>query len=373
MQRPNYHLLLQSILNKSLKLSLDRQDNLEQVYASGNGDIAEFLQENLLWQGTVPPQKARRYKLPKTLPPILRKALKVNGINSLYSHQARCLQAIRKDKDVIITTDTASGKTLGAYIPILENLLQNPTTALAFYGLKALSADQNHKLSQLINAIPNSSRPFMALLNGDISKPERESLLARSPQIITTTPELIHYALRQVHFNSGWQHFFSRLKFIVIDEAHTFDGVYGANMTNLLRRIKLTVDKYDGNSRKLQFIFLSATVGNPKELARKLSDRPKLKNDRLYWIDKSGASKPEQQLIVTRPSSNPNVDTARIILFLLNQNLTGICFVNSRQSIKSLFSVLIAEAEAQKYYAMVSTSSKQSNILALTVFLYYRH
>ncbi|MGB5709793.1 MAG: DEAD/DEAH box helicase, partial [Waterburya sp.] len=238
MQRPNYHLLLQSILNKSLKLSLDRQDNLEQVYASGNGDIAEFLQENLLWQGTVPPQKARRYKLPKTLPPILRKALKVNGINSLYSHQARCLQAIRKDKDVIITTDTASGKTLGAYIPILENLLQNPTTALAFYGLKALSADQNHKLSQLINAIPNSSRPFMALLNGDISKPERESLLARSPQIITTTPELIHYALRQVHFNSGWQHFFSRLKFIVIDEAHTFDGVYGANMTNLLRRIK---------------------------------------------------------------------------------------------------------------------------------------
>ena len=263
--------------------------------------------------------------------------MKVNGINSLYSHQARCLQAIRKGKDVIITTDTASGKTLGAYIPVLENLLQNDTTALAFYGLKALSADQNQKLAQLIDAIPEAQRPFMALLNGDVSKPERESLLARSPQIITTTPELIHYALRQVHFNSGWQHFFSRLKFIVIDEAHTFNGVYGANMTNLLRRVKLTADKYGGNSQKLQFIFLSATVGNPKELARKLSDRPKLKNGRLYWIDKSGASKPEQQLIVTRPSSNPNVDTARIILFLLNQNLTGICFLTADSLSKACF------------------------------------
>lgn len=352
MQRPNYHLLLQSILNKSSQSSSDRRYSTEDARTFQDKDITEFLQENLLWQETIPPQKAKRYKLPKTLPPILRKALKVNGINSLYSHQARCLQAIRKGKDVIVTTDTASGKTLSAYIPILENLLQNDTTALAFYGLKALSADQNHKLSQLINAVPEAQRPFMALLNGDISKPERESLLARSPQIITTTPELIHYALRQVHFNSGWQHFFSRLKFIVIDEAHTFNGVYGANMTNLLRRVKLATDKYGGDSQKLQFIFLSATVGNPKELARKLSDRPKLKSDRLYWINRSGASKPEQQLIVTRPSSNPNVDTARIILFLLNQNLTGICFLNSRQSIKSLFSVIIAEAEAQEYYAI---------------------
>lgn len=354
MQQPNYHLLLQSILNKSPQSSSNRQDSKEntRTFEDKDRDIIEFLQENLLWQETIPPQKAKRYKLPKTLPSILRKALKVNGINSLYSHQARCLQAVRKGKDVIITTDTASGKTLGAYIPILENLLQNDTTALAFYGLKALSADQNHKLARLIDAIPNSSRPFMALLNGDISKPERKSLLARSPQIITTTPELIHYALRQVHFNSGWQHFFSRLKFIIIDEAHTFNGVYGANMTNLLRRVKLATDKYNGNSQKLQFIFLSATVGNPKELARKLSDRPKLDKKRLYWIDKSGASKPEQQLIVTRPSSNPNVDTARIILFLLAQNQTGICFINSRQSIKSLFSVLIAEAEAQEYYTI---------------------
>ncbi len=355
MHQPNYHLLLQTILNKPLESTPERQETLEFLNTSENIDIAQFLQDNLLWQETIPAQKAKRYKLPKTLPAVLRKALKANGINSLYSHQARCLKAIRKGKDVIITTDTASGKTLGAYIPILENILQNPTTALAFYGLKALSADQNRKLAQLINAIPQPKKPFMALLNGDVSKLERESLLTRSPKIIITTPELIHYALRQVHFSSSWQRYFSRLKFIVIDEAHTFNGVYGANMTNLLRRIKLTVDKYSGNSQKLQFIFLSATVGNPKELARKLSDRPKPRKDRpdrLCWINKSGARKPEQQLIVTRPSSNPNVDTARIILFLLKEDLTGICFVNSRQSITSLFSLLIAEAEAQEYYGI---------------------
>ncbi len=355
MYQPNYHLLLQTILNKSLETTANTQEYLESSNTIENIDIAKFLEENLLWQETIPEQKAQRYKLPKTLPAILQKALKANGISSLYSHQARCLKAIRKGKDVVITTDTASGKTLGAYIPILENLLQNDGTALAFYGLKALSSDQNQKLTQLIDAIPQSTRPFVALLNGDTSKPERESLLARSPQIISSTPELIHYALRSIHFNAHWQQFFSRLKFIVIDEAHTFNGVYGANMTNLLRRIKLTADRYGGNSNKFQFVFLSATVGNPKELARKLSDRPKKKTnqpDRLYWIDKSGARKPEQQLIVTRPSSNPNIDTARIILFLLQKDLAGICFVNSRQSIKSLFSVLIAEAQGQKYYGI---------------------
>ncbi|MEO1800561.1 MAG: DEAD/DEAH box helicase, partial [Cyanobacteria bacterium J06629_2] len=92
MQRPNYHLLLQSILNKSLQSSPDRRDSIEDASTSQNKDITEFLQENLLWQETIPPQKAKRYKLPKTLPSVLRKALKVNSINSLYSHQARCLQ-----------------------------------------------------------------------------------------------------------------------------------------------------------------------------------------------------------------------------------------------------------------------------------------
>ncbi len=187
MHQPNYHLLLQSFLNQPKEATSNKQENLKinNSIPQEDKDITEFLQENLLWQETIPSQKAKRYKLPKTLPPILQKALKINGINSLYSHQARCLQAIRKGKDVIITTDTASGKTLSAYIPVLENLLQNDTTALAFYGLKALSADQNQKLARLIDAIPNSSRPFMALLNGDVGKPERESLLACSPQIIT--------------------------------------------------------------------------------------------------------------------------------------------------------------------------------------------
>jgi DEAD/DEAH box helicase domain-containing protein len=130
----------------------------------------------------------------------------------------------------------------------------------------------------LLQLIPEPARPRLALLTGDTPPKTREQLLAANPSIISATPELIHYALKGVHWSQPWQHFLSRLRYIVLDEAHTFNGVYGANMASLIRRLKLAVDERGGCSQKLQFLMLSATVGNPVQLGKLLSGRSRKRN-----------------------------------------------------------------------------------------------
>ncbi|MBD0302807.1 MAG: DEAD/DEAH box helicase, partial [Tolypothrix sp. T3-bin4] len=244
-----------------------------------------------------------------------------------------------------------SGKSLSAYLPILEGILQHQFTALSIYGLKALTADQSQKLADLLQLIPEPARPRLALLTGDTPPKTREQLLAANPSIISATPELIHYALKGVHWSQPWQHFLSRLRYIVLDEAHTFNGVYGANMASLIRRLKLAVDERGGCSQKLQFLMLSATVGNPVKLAKLLSGRSQKRNinkpERLVWINSSGAAVPERQLIVTKPTHDANSDVARIIMFLLQQGQSGICFGNGRQAIKNLWATFKQEAVTQ--------------------------
>ena len=261
--------------------------------------------------------------MPDNLPPELIAALQRNGITQLYSHQLSALLALRKGKDVIITTATASGKTLSAYPAILEGCLNKGYRAISFYSLKALALDQFNKISALLAGIPEASRPKVAMLTGDIKTEERERLLATNPHIIGATPELIHYQLRASWRSEHWSAFFKRLRYILVDESHLFSSVMGASMALLLRRIKLAVDHHGGTSAKLQFIFLSATVGNPVQLAQRLSGRTRDPN-RLVLIDKSGAAASEKRLLVLKPSTNANPDAAKIILYLLKQGMSGI-------------------------------------------------
>lgn len=136
-----------------------------------------------------------------------------------------------------------------------------------------------------------------------------------------------------------------------IDEAHTLSGSYGANMAWLIRRVRLAVDHYGGCSRDLQFIFLSATCGNPKQLARKLAGLKPTKRDPkpLIWIHRSGAAVPHRQVVVTQPSYNLTADTARIIQFLLAQGKSGIAFCNSRRSVRDLTGLLKSNRVAAFY------------------------
>ncbi|MEA5470919.1 DEAD/DEAH box helicase [Spirulina sp. 06S082] len=161
MQPPNYSSLLQNILGRSHS---PHPENLPEHDRPDAANIIEFLGDELLWSKTIAAQKPRLESIPTTLPKPLRKALKKQGIQQLYSHQIETLNAIREGKDVILSTDTASGKSLSAYVPILEGILQHQHTALSFYGLKALTSDQGVKLTALLEGIPEAVRPQLAML-----------------------------------------------------------------------------------------------------------------------------------------------------------------------------------------------------------------
>ncbi|WP_250855136.1 DEAD/DEAH box helicase, partial [Anabaena sp. PCC 7938] len=340
MNTPNYSLLLQSLWTPpTTPIAENSHTNNHPPEPT---EITEFLAEEILYQQTIPATESNLKTIPKDLPKQLIKALQSLGITQLYSHQIKALQAIRTGKSFILTSPTASGKTLSTYPGIIEGCINQEHRALAFYGLRALALDQFHKISQLLSTIPPKYRPVLAMITGDVKSAEREQILASEPHILGVTPELIHFQLKQVWKSPNWANFYQRLRYILIDEAHTLSGSYGANMAWLIRRIKLAVDHYGGDSQKLQFIFLSATCGNPKQLALKLSGlKPtKLNPKPLIWIRKSGAASPPRQVIVTQPSYNLTADTARIIQFLLNQNKSGIAFCNSRRSVREVTELL---------------------------------
>ncbi|MBD2295177.1 DEAD/DEAH box helicase [Anabaena sphaerica FACHB-251] len=361
MNTPNYSLLLQSLWTPPT--TPIPENSPSNHHPPEPTEITEFLAEEILYQQTIPATEPNLKTIPKDLPKQLIKALQSLGITQLYSHQIKALQAIRTGKSFILTSPTASGKTLSTYPGIIEGCINQEHRALAFYGLRALALDQFHKISQLLSTIPQKYRPVLAMMTGDIKSAEREQILASEPHILGVTPELIHFQLKQLWKSPNWANFYQRLRYILIDEAHTLSGSYGANMAWLIRRIKLAVDKYGGDSQKLQFIFLSATCGNPKQLALKVSGlKPtKLNPKPLIWIRKSGASAPPRQVIVTQPSYNLTADTARIIQFLLNQNKSGIAFCNSRRSVREL-TELLKSNQVTAFYSGI-TSERRAEVI----------
>ncbi|MEX0268893.1 DEAD/DEAH box helicase [Leptolyngbyaceae cyanobacterium UHCC 1019] len=154
MATPNYNTLLQSFWTPTLP-SPEAADSPQSLNPEPSpDDIAQFLGDQLLWQETIPAQVGEAYPMPKSLPPALKQALTAQGFSHLYSHQLKALKAIRAGNDVILTPPTAAGKTLAAYVGILEGCLQQSYRCLSFYGLKALASDQNNKLQALINSRP---------------------------------------------------------------------------------------------------------------------------------------------------------------------------------------------------------------------------
>lgn len=345
MRSPNYGELLRALWSQPNATTPIAKTDCD--IPSPDTDIADLLGESILWQETLPAQQPERQDIPQDLPRVLIEALAAINITQLYSHQSEALSAIRASKDLIITTPTASGKTLSIYPGVIEGCIREKSRCLSFYPLKALASDQFDKLTQLTQMLPKHHRPRLAMLNGDIKSEERQRLLSLKPHIIGCTPELIHFELRNSWKSEAWLEFWRRLRYICIDEAHTLTGPLGASLALLLRRIKLKVDAAGGNARKLQFIFLSATVGNPVQLAMRLSGRNNPKQ--LVWIEKSGAASPEKRLLVLQPSTHPNTEAAKVVTHLMRQELSGIVFCNSRAAVKNLALTTSAQAKRIGY------------------------
>ncbi|BFR47072.1 DEAD/DEAH box helicase [Nitratidesulfovibrio sp. HK-II] len=200
-------------------------------------------------------------------PKAIRDILARNGIGDLYTHQARATDLIRAGRHVVVATPTASGKTYVYNLPVLERFLSDPDArALYLFPLKALAQDQLSTFNGLTAAWPEDARPRAAIYDGDTTDHFRRKIRQNPPTVLLTNPEMLHLAILPHH--QQWTSLLASLAFIVVDEVHTYRGVLGAHMAQVFRRLLRVCARYGAHPT---FVFCSATVGNPGELAANLT------------------------------------------------------------------------------------------------------
>src|SRR5258706_3323784 len=293
---------------------------------------------NLFAWRTLPPRPAQTHPFPTDLPAPVSQTLIAAGIHSLYSHQLEAWIYSRNSENIILSTGTASGKTLAYNLPVIAELLQNNNArALYLFPTKALTQDQ---LSTFTNLTPETWNLPPAIYDGDTPQKDR-SAIRKNARIVLSNPDMLHTGILPHHTN--WLEFFANLKFIVIDEAHTYRGVFGSHVANVIRRLKRVANFYGA---KPQFILASATIGNPKELAEKLIEEP------VTLIDNDGSARGPRHFIIYNPPlvdeslglrKSSLLEAVRLARELVNSNVQTVVFARSRRSVEIILSYLQGE------------------------------
>ena len=284
--------------------------------------------------------KPAEYSRPN--PPLskpLGRALLASGINQLYSHQVQALELVRAGKNTVTITPTASGKTLTYNLPILEYFLKSPEGhALYLFPLKALEQDQFKQLNALAERMDSTEMFSAAIYDGDTPRWERSKIRANFPRILLTNPEMLHLSISSYH--KGWERFLKNLRFIVIDELHTYKGIFGSHMAQLFRRID-RLCRYYGSSP--QYIASSATIANPVELAENLTGKP------FTLVEMSGAPAQKRHYIFLNPEISVYTIASRLFRSAIDLGLKTIVFTKARKITELIFQwVLEAQPELRE-------------------------
>ncbi|MBN2678207.1 MAG: DEAD/DEAH box helicase [Anaerolineaceae bacterium] len=295
------------------------------------------------WQ-TQPARPACNKPIPHDLHPELVKYLQQAGVNHLYSHQASTFQTVQQGSHVVVVTSTASGKTLAYNLPILDALLRDQNArALYLFPTKALTQDQLDKLEGINTSLAESSLP-PGVYDGDTPSTQRTGI-RRNARILLTNPDMLHTGILPHH--TLWAELFSHLRFVVLDELHSYRGVFGSHVANVLRRLRRVARYYGSNP---QFIMTSATISNPGELAGKLIE------DDVVLVDNDGAPHGEKHFIIYNPPLvNKELGIRRSVLMesvrlagdLLSESIQTIVFGRSRPAVEVMLSYLRAEHSDQ--------------------------
>ncbi len=285
----------------------------------------------------IPAASADFAPLPSDLRPELVQALQRRGIERLYSHQAEAYTAVRNGRHLVVVTPTASGKTLCYNLPVLQRLLQNPDRrALYVYPTKALAQDQLAELGALKSGLPIEVR--VDTYDGD-TPPGRRTAIREAGHVVMTNPDMLHTGLLPHH--TRWRRLFSSLEFVVIDELHTYRGLFGSQVANVIRRLKRICAFYGSHPT---FICASATIRNPLELARRL-----LEEDDIALVDRSGAPRGERRLIFYNPPllnrdlgvrRSSMLEARRIAAPWIRAGIQTIVFCRSRLQVEVMLSYL---------------------------------
>ena len=296
------------------------------------------------WQ-TTPARAAQLVPYPVDLHPALVRALQETGISSLYTHQSTAWNHVQTGAHPIVVTGTASGKTLCYNLPILDRAIRDPEArALYLFPTKALAQDQLAALRGLVDQLAprpdrDDAKPNLtaATYDGDTPSAARPAIRSGT-QFVLSNPDMLHVGILPHH--TDWAAFFRHLAYVVVDEAHTYRGVFGSHVANVLRRLKRIARFYGARP---QFILTSATIGNPTELGERLIEEP------VILVDDDGAPQGETHFIIYNP---PVVDPAlglrrsmlleivRLAGRLLEQDVQTIVFGRARNTVEVIHKYL---------------------------------
>ncbi|MFZ0462669.1 MAG: DEAD/DEAH box helicase [Candidatus Acidiferrales bacterium] len=274
----------------------------------------------------IPAREAQYAAIPSWIASELAAVYHAKGVTQLYTHQAGAIEHVHAGNNVVVVTPTASGKTLCYNLPVLNSILENADTrALYLFPTKALAQDQLAELHDLATRLDDRFGVFT--YDGDTPGDARKAIRERG-HIVLTNPDMLHTGILPHH--TKWMRLFENLRYIVLDELHTYRGVFGSHLANVLRRLR-RIARFYGS--KPIFICSSATIANPGELASRLIE------DSVEVVDENGAPSAEKVFVFYNPPVvNRNLgirrsylnEATRVAKELLARNLQTIVFANSR-------------------------------------------
>src|SRR5690625_389262 len=256
---------------------------------------------------------------PEALDDRLVAALRQRGVRDLYSHQSQAVEHALAGRSTVVVTPTASGKTLCYNVPVIQEILRNPSSrALYLFPTKALSQDQVVELKHLSFHLDVEINSYV--YDGDTPAGLRPKV-REAGHIVVTNPDMLHTGILPHH--TRWVRLFENLKYIVIDELHTYRGVFGSHVANVLRRLNRICEFYGSRPR---FLCSSATIANPKDLAERLTGRP------VELVDNNGAPQGEKHMIFYNPPVVTE-DGLREPLLKASRRIAGTFLQNDIQTI----------------------------------------
>ncbi|MFV0420996.1 DEAD/DEAH box helicase [Oleidesulfovibrio sp.] len=266
-------------------------------------------------------KQARTAPVTRPWPRAVQGILEHAGITALYAHQALATDHIRAGRHVVVATPTASGKTFIYNLPVIEQILHDPETrALYLFPLKALAQDQLATLNSLTEHWSTDARPTAAIYDGDTTAWFRKKIRNNPPNILLTNPEMLHLSILPHH--EQWTRFLAGLSYIIVDEAHTYRGVLGSHMAQLFRRLGRVCSRY---GTAPSFVFCSATVGNPEELATSLT------GIRPQPVLESGAPQGRRHFVFIDPPESPSTTAIQLLKAALARGMRTIVYCQSRR------------------------------------------
>ncbi|OGO29780.1 MAG: hypothetical protein A2Z16_14915 [Chloroflexi bacterium RBG_16_54_18] len=300
---------------------------------------------------TLPARIPQYSPLPDAIHPVLAAVLRQKGITSLFTHQTSAWESVQAGKNVVVVTGTASGKTLCYNLPVLDRLLrETQSTALYLFPTKALAQDQLALLKEWVDGLYSlqevegftgleleQEQIPIAIYDGDTPSQQRQAIRSRS-RLLITNPDMLHIGILPHH--TRWIKFFSSLRYVVIDEIHTYRGVFGSHVANVIRRLK-RIGRFYG--ARPQFILTSATIENPAEFSARLAE------EEFKIITEDGSRRGAKYFLIYNP---PVIDrelglrrsalqeSVRLAEDLLAYNLQSIIFARSRRTVEIILTYL---------------------------------